>query len=100
MKSDAIDCAARLPPCYKRLVKTTNWTRRSALVVAGIAVAGMGLTVGCSAKQAPAPTAPAQNSVDSKRPQGDVKPEEANPQKPVKAKPAPTAKPGNTPGDN
>jgi hypothetical protein len=42
-------------------------TRRIALFVGGLAVVGMGLTVGCSAKQSPAPNAPADSQVDSKR---------------------------------
>ena len=71
-----------------------TWKRRISLGVAGLAVAGMGLTVGCSAKQSPAPTAPVQNSVDSKRPK-DANPEQQKPAGgPVKAKPAPTAEPG------
>lgn len=72
--------------------------RRIALFVGGLAVVSMGLTVGCSAKQSPAPTAPAQNSVDSKRPQVESGGKPSNAQKPaappVKAKPAPTAAPG------
>lgn len=76
--------------------------RRFALCVGGLAIAGMGLTVGCSAKQSPAPTAPVQNSVDSKMPQGESagKASKSQAPQPPKAKPAPTAEPGNTPGDN
>ena len=83
--------------------------RRFALGVGAIAVVGMGFTVGCSSKQAPAPTAPTQNSVDAKLPQGEPDANQSGPagakspakaQPSVKAKPAPTAKPGNTPGDN
>ncbi len=73
--------------------------RKLALLVGGLAVAGMGLTVGCSAKQAPAPTEQVDTKVDSKRGgQSDDSPNSHAPK--VKAKPAPEAKPGNTPGDN
>ena len=76
-------------------MNSANWTRRTSLVLAGLAVAGMGMTVGCSSKQSPAPTAPVQESVDSKRPQGEMNQDQPKPQKPpVKAKPAPTAEPG------
>ncbi|MCW1957576.1 MAG: hypothetical protein KIH64_003330 [Mycobacterium sp.] len=64
-----------------------------------MAVAGMGLTVGCSSKQSPAPTEPASTSVDSKRAKDDNEPGKSYAPK-VKASAAPTAKAGNTPGDN
>ena len=65
-------------------------TRRIALGVGGLAIVGMGLTVGCSAKQAPAPTEQIQGSVDAKvtKSGNSVAPA-------VKAPPAPTALPGN-----
>ena len=65
-------------------------TRRIALCAGAVAIAGMGLTVGCSAKQAPAPTEPAQNSVDAKvtKSGNSVAPA-------IKAPAAPTALPGN-----
>ncbi len=77
-------------------MQNSGLTRRVALSVAGLAVVGMGLTVGCSAKQAPAPTQQTENQVDSKRsvqkepeskPRNSFKPE-------IKAPAAPTAKPG------
>ena len=55
----------------------------------------MGLTVGCSAKQAPAPTEQTQGSVDAKvtKSGNSVAPA-------VKAPPAPTALPGNVNSGN
>jgi hypothetical protein len=78
-------------------------SRRFALVVGGLAIAGMGLTVGCSAKQSPAPTEQTDNQVDSKRAKDDSGADSGskNSYAPkVKAPAAPNAKPGNTPGDN
>lgn len=78
-------------------------SRKFALVVGGLAIAGMGLTVGCSAKQSPAPTEQVDTQVDSKRGNSDSAPDAApkNSYAPkVKAPAAPTAKAGNTPGDN
>ena len=65
-------------------------TRRIALCVGGVAIVGMGLTVGCSAKQSPAPTEPAKSRVDSKvtKTGNSFAPS-------VKAPSAPTALPGN-----
>lgn len=74
--------------------------RRIALIAGSLAIVGMGLSAGCSAKETPAPTAPMENSVESKRP-------EANPtanqtQAPNSFSPAMTAPPPATavPGDN
>lgn len=72
-------------------------SRKFALGVGGLAIAAMGLTVGCS-KQSPAPTAPVQNTVESKVSAVTRAPASAKP--PVKATPAPPrggasdAKPG------
>ena len=71
-------------------MNTPPLTRRIALCVGGAAIVGMGLTVGCSAKQSPAPTEPAQNSVDAK-----VTKSGNSFAPPVKAPSAPTALPGN-----
>ena len=87
------------PLClYRRLMQNSGFARRVALSVAGLAVVGMGFTVGCSPKQAPAPTQQTEDQVDSKR---SVKKEpEAKPQPKksfepqLKAPAAPTAKPG------
>lgn len=80
----------------------TNVTlsRKLALFVGGLAVAGMGLTVGCSAKQSPAPAEPAGSQVDSKRATDDDSKAKNSYAPKVKAPAAPNAKPGNTPGDN
>ena len=71
-------------------MQTSSFTRRVALCAGGVAIVGMGLTVGCSAKQAPAPTEQIQGSVDAKvtKSGNSVAPA-------VKAPPAPTALPGN-----
>ena len=42
-------------------------TRGVAALVGGMAIVGMGLTVGCSPKQAPAPTEQTDNPIESKR---------------------------------
>ena len=70
-------------------MNTSPLTRRIALCVGGVAIVGMGLA-GCTAKQAPAPTEPAQNSVDAKvtKTGNSFAPS-------VKAPSAPTALPGN-----
>jgi hypothetical protein len=69
-------------------------TRRIALCVGAVAIAGMGLTVGCSTKQSPAPTDSTQNSIDSKAP--TAKTPGGNSFAPsVNAPPAVTALPGN-----
>lgn len=82
-------------------MKNTGLTRGFALLVGGLAIAGMGLTAGCSAKQSPAPTEQMDSQVESKRPSqkepGEKAPKAPNSYKPsVKAPSAPTA----TPGDN
>ena len=77
-------------------MQNSGLTRRITLSVAGLAVVGMGLTVGCSPKQSPAPTEQTENQVDSKR--SAQKEPESKPQKSfkptLKAPAAPTAKPG------
>ena len=76
----------------------TSVTRGVAALVGGLAIVGMGVTAGCSPKQAPAPTEQTENPIESKRStQKEPKAKENNnfgPQ--VKATPAPTG----TPGDN
>ena len=71
-------------------MNNSTLTRRIALCAGAVAIAGMGLTVGCSAKQAPAPTEPTQSSVDAKvtKSGNSVAPA-------IKAPAAPTALPGN-----
>lgn len=87
------------PPClYRRPMQNSGLTRRVALSVAGLAVVGMGFTVGCSAKQAPAPTQQTENQVDSKRsvqkePESKPKPKKSF-EPAIKAPAAPTATPG------
>jgi hypothetical protein len=77
-------------------MQNSGFARTVGLSVAGLALVGMGLTVGCSAKQAPAPTQQTENQVDSKR--SVQKEPESKPQKSfkptIKAPAAPTAKPG------
>lgn len=74
--------------------------RKVAVTSAGLAVAGMALVVGCSAKESPAPTAPAGNNVESKRPQ--TNPDPGQTKAPNSFGPAVTAPPPATavPGDN
>jgi len=82
---------------YQQFMTNVTLKRNIALIVGGLAIAGMGFTVGCSAKQAPAPTDQSNTEVDSKRGNNGAEPK----QKPknsyapeVKAPSAPTAKPG------
>ena len=77
-------------------MQNSGLTRRITLSVAGLAVVGMGLTVGCSPKQSPAPTEQTENQVDSKRSvQKEPEAKSPNSFKPqIKAPAAPTAKPG------
>lgn len=79
-------------------MEKSGFTRRIALCVGGLAVVGMGLTVGCSAKQSPAPTEPVQNTVESKLPANTPAQIPAGPKNSfapsVKAPAAATAQPG------
>ena len=74
----------------------TSVTRGVAAVVGGLAIVGMGVTVGCSPKQAPAPTEQMDNPIESKRSaQKEPKAKENNNFGPkVKAPAAPTGIPG------
>ena len=49
-------------------MENSGWARRIAIPAGALAIAGMGLTVGCSAtKESPSPTGhPATSNVDSK----------------------------------
>ena len=55
----------------------SGFTRRCALGVGALAVVGMGFTVGCSSKQAPAPTQQTDSQVESKRSKGDNEPKKS-----------------------
>lgn len=75
---------------------TGNVTRNVALLVGALAIAGMGFTAGCSAKQTPAPTEQTDTHVDSKRPKSESgeKPNKESFAPEVTAPAAPTKKPG------
>lgn len=78
----------------------SKFSRGFALMVGGLAIVGMGLTAGCSAKQAPSPTEQTENPIESKRsavPGVNV----PNSQAPNSFKPSLTAKPApsKAPGD-
>ena len=73
----------------------TSVTRGVAALVGGLAIVGMGVTVGCSPKQAPAPTEQTENPIESKRStQKEPKAKDNNFGPKVKAPAAPTKKPG------
>ena len=55
---------------YEQPMTNVTLKRNIALIVGGLAIAGMGFTVGCSAKQAPAPVDQSNTEVDSKRGSG------------------------------
>ena len=79
-------------------MKKTSVTRGVAALVGGLAIVGMGVTVGCSPKQAPAPTEQTDNPIESKRsaqkePGAKEKPGNSFGPK-VKAPAAPTGKAG------
>jgi len=93
--------AARATQGYTYRMQNTSLNRGIALTVGGLAIVGMGFTVGCSAKQAPSPTEQTQGPIESKRSNqngpganapGSKAPNSFKPSK--SAKPAPTAKPG------
>ena len=74
-------------------MENSGWARRIALCAGGLAIVGMGLTAGCSAKESPAPSnSPAPSGMDSKisRTNGPGSFAPSN-----TAKQAPTALPGN-----
>ena len=76
-------------------MKKTSVTRGVAAFVGGLAIVGMGVTVGCSPKQAPAPTEQTDNPIESKRSaQKEPGAKDNNFGPKVKAPSAPTGKAG------
>jgi hypothetical protein len=78
-------------------MKISGLSRGFALMVGGLAIVGMGFTVGCSAKQAPSPTEQTENPNESKRSAQNGTGENAPRTKaPNSYKPSMTAKPAPT----